>query len=122
MKQEESNGSQCIQRAIQSVQALWSWRVGYRWAGRLFVSLVAPRATTASSESCSACKPEVTGNSRCEPGLPICCVRAHFSVPSLLLPAPSCQLHTHAAAISAPLPTLPTLPTANTLVDPALLN
>jgi hypothetical protein len=81
--------------------------VGYRWAGRLFVSLVAPRATTASSESCGACKPEVTGNSRCEPGLPICCVRAHFSVPSLLLPAPSCQLHTHAAAISALCPLCP---------------
>lgn len=28
---------------------------------------------------------------------------------------PSCRLHAHAAAISAPLPTLPTLPTANTL-------
>ena len=89
--------------------------MGYRWAGQLFVLLVAPHATTASSESCGACKPEVTGNSRCEPGLPICCVRAHFSVPSLLLPAPSCQLHTHATAISVPLPTLPTLPTANTL-------
>ena len=70
----------------------------------LFVSLVAPRATTASSESRSACKPKVTGNSRCEPDLPICCVRAHFSVPSLLLPA-----H-HADSMPMPLPSLPLCP------------
>jgi len=104
VRQSESNGSQYIQRMIQSVQALWSWRVGYRWAGRLFVSLVAPRATTASSESCGACKPEVTGNSRCEPGLPICCVRAHFSVRRCYC------LPRHADSIPMPLPSLPLCP------------
>ena len=89
-------------------------------AGRdgLFVSLVAPRATTASSESCSACKPEVTGNSRCEPGLPICCESSLFSTRRCY-----CLPH-HADSMPMPLPSLPLcpLPTASALVDPALLN